>query len=194
MHMLIQRLAVVLVFVLGACETPVQVETMPELTFGHLPTINLNVAEVKFDNRYTPTLKPPNVEHLFPTPLGKVLNQWASDRLRPVGASGVARLIISNAAATETALKKNTSFTGIFTMQQSHRYDLKVEATLEVYDLTGKRRGFAAAVATRSQTMREDVSLNQREHIWFVATERLIQIFDVEMEKNIRQHLVYWIR
>ena len=108
MHMLIQRLAVVLVFALGACETPVQVETMPELTFGHLPTINLNVAEVKFDNRYTPTLKPPNVEHLFPTPLGKVLNQWASDRLSPVGASGVARLIISNAAATETARMETT--------------------------------------------------------------------------------------
>ena len=165
MRMLNQHLTVVLVFVLGACETPVQLEIMPELTFGHLPTIELNVAKIKFDNRYTPPLKSPNVEHLFPTPLGKVLNQWASSRLKPVGGSDAARLIISDASVAETALKKDTSFTGTFTKQQSHRYDLKIEATLEIYGLTGKRRGFATAVATRLQTMPEDVSLNQRERI-----------------------------
>ena len=95
---------------------------MPELTFGHLPTIELNVAKIKFDNRYTPPLKSPNVEHLFPTPLGKVLNQWASNRLKPVGGSDAGRLIISDASVAETALKKDTSFTGTFTKQQSHRY------------------------------------------------------------------------
>ena len=43
-------------------------------------------------------------------------------------------------------------------------------------------------------TLREDVTINQRDRAWFNQTEALIKDFDAEMEKNIRRVLDDWVR
>ncbi|MCH7935984.1 MAG: hypothetical protein IH994_02695 [Proteobacteria bacterium] len=183
----------VLVLGLAACETPVPEQSLPELTFAHLKPIKLNVATIEVVSHYKQPLKPPNVEHLFPTPPLRALRRWAGDRLKAVGKSGSARLIIKKASAVETVLKKKTGFTATFTKQQSQRYDLSVEATLEIF-ADGRPRGRASAHATRFSTVREDASINTRQRLWFDLTEALVRDFDVEMENNIRRHLGAWIR
>ena len=183
----------VLVLGLAACETPVVEQSLPELTFAHLKPIKLNVATIEVVSEYLPPLRPPNVEHLFPMPPLKVLRRWASDRLKAVGQSGSARLVIHKASAVESVLKKNTGFTAAFTKQQSHRYDLAVEATLEIF-ADGRQKGHALAHATRFSTLREDASINKRQRIWFDLTEALVRDFDAEMENNIRRHLGAWIK
>ena len=110
-----------------------------------------------------------------------------------MGKSGSARLVIHKASAVETLLKKKTGFTAAFTKQQSHRYDLTVEATLEIF-AGGRQKGHALAHASRFSTLREDASINKRQRIWFDLTEALVRDFDVEMENNIRRHLGAWIR
>ncbi len=190
---LVRALSVTGLLVLAACETPVDTAALPEMTFAHLRVMKLDVAAVEIDNRYVPPLKAPNVEHLFPTPPAKALDRWAKDRLRPVGKSGVARLVVTDAKALETALKRDTSLTGAFTKQQSHRYDLAIEATLEILDAAGRRKGFATATATRSQTVREDANVGQRERIWYETTDKLMRAFDYEMEKNMRRYLTNWL-
>lgn len=177
---------------LAACETPVSIQKLPELTYGHLPPLKLNVAKIEVVVQYQPPLREPNVEHLFPTPPLKALRRWASDRLRAVGRSGKARLFITDASAIETSLQKKTGVVATFTKQQSDRYDLTVDAVLEVSD--GRRGGRVSARVTRFSTLREDITINERDRAWFDMTEALIKDFDAEIEKNIRQVLADWVR
>ena len=46
---------------------------------------------------------------------------------------------------------------------------------------------------SRSRTVREDASLNDREAVWFTMTEALLNDFDKELEKNIRQYLLGYL-
>ena len=185
-------LAAVLSLGLAACDTPVQLQKLPELTFAHLQPMKLDVARIEVVSQYRPPLRAPNVEHLFPTPPLKAMKQWAKDRLRAVGRSGSATLIITTASAIETALPVQTGFKATFTKQQTKRYDLTVEARLEVS--SPNRRGNTTAHASRFSTVREDASINDREKIWFDLTEALVHDFDKAMEKNVRQHLRAWLR
>ena len=175
----------VLVLGLAACETPVQEQSLPELTFAHLKPIKLNVATIEVVSNYKQPLKRPNVEHLFPTPPLKAVRRWAGDRLKAVGKSGTAKLIIRKASAVETPLEMKKGLKAAFTKQQSYRYDLDLEATLE---LPGGGR--ATARATRFTTVREDASINERNRIWLDLTENLIRDFDREMKKNLSRFLV----
>ena len=174
------------------CETLVHVETFPDLTFAHLKPIKLNVAKFEVVSQYQAPLRPPNVEHLFPTPPVKALKQWAKDRFRTVGRSGTARLVILNATAIEVQLQRKTGLTATFTKQQSERYDLTVDTVLEVSD--GRRGGRVSARVTRFMTLREDITPNERKRAWFDMTEALVKDFDAEIEKNIRQVLPEWVR
>ena len=177
---------------LAACETPVSIQKLPELTYGHLPPLKLNVAKIEVVAQYQSPLREPNVEHLFPTPPLKALRRWASDRLRAVGRSGKARLFITDASAIKTSLRKKTGVVATFTKQQSDRYDLTVDTVLEVSD--GHRGGRVSARVTRFTTLREDITLNERDRAWFDMTEALVKDFDAEIEKNIRQVLADWVR
>ena len=187
--MIRRYLVFLLVVFLAACETPVATQTLPELTYGHLSTFTLDVADVHVAAKYLPPMKAPNVEHLFATPPGKALRRWAADRLKAGGRRGTARFLIINAAVTETRLKVDKSFTGAFTKQQSRRYDATVEVSLEILDDKGFRKGFANARVSRSRTLREDATINDRERMWFDLVEALMGDFNAELEKNIRQYL-----
>ncbi len=183
--------AVVAVLALGilalgltACETPVSVQKLPELTYTHLGPLKLNVARIEVVSQYRPPLQAPNVEHLFPTPPLKAVRRWARDRLKTAGRSGTARLIISKASAVETPLQKKTGLKATFTKQQSHRYDLDLEASIEM------PAGRVTARATRFMTIREDASINERDRIWFDLTENLMRDFNAEMEKKLARFLV----
>ena len=177
---------------LAGCETQVPAQKLPDLTFAHLPPLQLAAQRVETVSRFTPSLRAPNVEHTFPVPPARALEIWASQRLKAIGGGAGVRLTILDASVTETKLARDTSMRGTFTKQQSERYDAKVEVAIEIQD--GTRRGTASATTTRWTTIGEDASLNERERIKFNLIEGLMKDFDVEMEKNIRQHLANWLR
>lgn len=177
------------VLLLGACETPLPVQKLPELTYGHLQTFRLDAAKIEVESVYQPSMRPPDVEHLFPTPPERALRQWASDRLRAEGRAGTARFVITEARVTEKKLTVDKGFAGIFKKQQSERYDAAIEASLEIFDDRGFRRAFAGTRATRSRTLGEDANVNERERVWFEIVEEVMELFDAEIEKNIRQHM-----
>ncbi len=174
----------VLALGLAACETPAPVQKLPELTYTHLGPLRLSVARIEVVSQYRPPLQAPNVEHLFPTPPLKAVRRWARDRLKAVGRSGTAKLVVKKASVVESSLQKKTGFKATFTKQQSHRYDLDLEATIEMPE------GRATARATRFTTIREDASINERNRIWFDLTENLMRDFDAEMEKKLARFLV----
>lgn len=181
-------------FAVAACATTPPPAKFPDLTYSHLPSINLVGSAVQVDSRYRSPMAPPNVEHLIPTSPSKALNQWARDRLRAVGGDGVVRLVILDASVTETALPRDASFKGHFTKEQSERYDAAIEAAVEIVDRNGVARANASARVKRSTTVREDASLNERDKVKFALVEALMLDFNAEIEKNIRQYMVNWLR
>lgn len=179
---------------LAACTTPVQTPKFPEITFTHQPAIPMNVARVEVVTRYKAPFASPNVDHLFPVTPAAAVERWAKDRIKPVGASGVAQLVLHDASVTENSLAKDTSLRGRFTTQQTFRYDLKLDVSLEITDPATGQRGFAETKTNRSTTAPEDLSINDREKLWFDFAEESLRAFDSAMEANVRQYLVNWVR
>lgn len=175
------------------CEATVPSPAFPGLTFGHLGPIKLNVGSMEIVSTYKPPMSAPNVEHLFPTTPADALNRWAADRLIATGGSAHARFVILDASVIETALKKQKGIKGAFTKDQSERYDAVLEATLEIFDDSETSKGFANARASRSVTVGEDATVNDRTKAWFRLNEALMRDINTELEKNISLYLGNWL-
>ncbi|MCP5366242.1 MAG: hypothetical protein H6907_09190 [Hyphomicrobiales bacterium] len=186
-------LTVLFVFGLAACASQPE-QKLPELTFTHLTPINLAVTRIDTVNAYAPPAGKPHVEHQVPVAPATAVTRWAADRLRAVGARGTGKLTIVEASLVEDPLKVDKGLKGAFKKEQSERYTATIEAILELESDGGAQRGNATARVTHSTTVREDASLYDRERVQFELVEKLMVQFDVEMEKNIRAHLVNWMR
>ena len=184
-----RALAIVATAAVAACATEVPQQTLPKLTYGHLSPLVLNVGAVEVASEYAAPMAEPHVDHLVPTPPENALRQWATDRLKAGGGPGIARFVIKDARVIETALARDQGVKGAFTKEPSERYDATIEAVVEIVDADGKTRGHAAARATRSRSVLEDVSLNERDRIRFELIEALMTDFDAEIERNIRTYL-----
>lgn len=180
-------------FALGGCES-VPPQKLPDLTYSHLATMNFAAGRREIVDRFRPRMGPPSIDHLVPAPPAKALRRWAQDRIQATGGSGSVRFVILDAMVTETPLKMEEGFKAGFTKQQAGRYDARIEAAVEIVDLLGMVKGRADAVVTRSITVREDASLNERAKVQFDMVEALMKDFDAEIEKNIRQYLANWLR
>lgn len=174
---------------LAACDTPPYRYQFADLTYAHLSPFALNVAVIDPANAYRPPMRSPNVEHLFPVQPAAAAMQWAKDRLIAVGSNGAARFTVLQASVVEVPLERTTGFQGLFTDDQSERYDAVLEVRLDVENAQGLRTGTVTARAQRSQTVAEDATLNERERVWYELTEALMTDLNAELEKNIRQHL-----
>jgi len=178
---------------IGACATP-PAPQFPELTFTHLPTIDLGVARIEIVDNFTPPADAKHVENRMPVTPEHALRNWARDRLRATGVSGTARFIIANAAVTETELKRSKGLTGVFTTEQSHRYDAAVNVEVRLDGVPRVSEAYAQAGITRSRTVPEDASINVREEAWFSLTEEVMKDFDPQMSASIRKHLADFVR
>ena len=116
---------------LASCAAKVERPTYAEITFAHLPPINLDVAEIKVVSTYKGSLQAPHVEHEFPVGLLATAKRWAEDRLKPVGSDGIAIVTIEEASAKETELEKTEGLKGVFTTDQSERYDAVIRIKIE---------------------------------------------------------------
>ena len=187
-------IAGVFLLVLAACQAPAIPPPLEALTFSHLDPINLDVAKLEIDERYVPPLKAPNVEHIFTTSPAKAMRQWAKDRLRPVGDSGMVLLVIRNASAIETKLDLQKGIRGALTRDQSERYDVELDVILQVFDDSGRQLAFANAEAMRGKTVSEDISIYDREAAFLELVRLLIEDVNAQLDKNISQYLVNYVR
>ena len=179
---------------LMACETPVERGAFPDITFAHLPAIALDVAEIRIVKVYVPPLKRPHVDHEFPVPPLRAAERWVKDRLKAVGQDGVATVTIHDAGVTESRLGRMGGIKGTFTTEQSERYDAAVEVAIEVRGGKGLRVASATARTERNRTVPEDISLADREKVWFALTENLMREFDRAFEAQIKRHLGAFLR
>jgi len=175
------------VLVLSACaQNPPPVQNLPDMTFQHLGTVKVPVADVDIINNNKVSRAGTEVSHRMTTSPLKAMKRWAQDRLEPTAQKGRAVFTILEASAVESKLKKEEGFSGIFSNDQSERYDLTVEARLDLYDGYGRDVGFATARAHRYVTVAEDTSLLELEKTWYNLLEKMMQDFDRAMMDNIR--------
>ena len=161
----------------------------PKLTFKHLNPLNFNVANLKVVNVFQPTFKHPSVEHNFPQTPHQAVKNWASERLKPIGNIGTAHFTIEDASVTEISLDLDKGITAIFKDQQSHQYNARIAAKLEVTGVPNIAQAVARASATRSHTLHEGASINDRQKLWFELTELIMRDFDQAMVAAIQKYL-----
>ena len=179
---------------LAACESPLPKVSYPELRFNHLPLIELNVARIDIVEQYRSPLRSPHVEHEIPLAPAKAMRSWANDRLRAVGSSGQARFIIVEASVKGEPLAKKKGLKAALTLDQTARYDARLEARLEVETAAGLGKGFATATAARHRTMPEAVSMNVRDDALYAFIEGALMDFNRVMTTKIDRHLTPFLR
>ena len=174
----------------------VKTTSAPEvsLTFMNRPAIHLNVGKIQVVNRYQMPLKPPLVEHLMPVAPGAGVERWAMDILRAGGSGNTAVLTIHDASVTEISLQQKPGLKALLTLDQAQRYDARLRATLEIRDVNGQQRGQVEVEVTRSQTVPENITLNQRTAVWFQMVEGLLADFAAQMELQVRKDLGTFLR
>lgn len=178
---------------LNACATPPPPQ-FPELTYTHLPAITLDVAKIEVVSALKKSDAALHIESSMPVTPEQALRNWARDRLRASGVSGVAKVIIENASVTETELTRSEGLKGVFTTEQSQRYDADLKVSIRLESVPRVSEAFAQAEIKRSQTVPEDVSVNVREQALFELTESVMKDFDPAMAASIRKHLADFIR
>ena len=176
---------------LAGCSSPPSNTNFAEMTFRHLPPIELLANELNVESTAAATAGAQNVAYQFPTSPETALRNWARDRLvaRGSGISGAsATFTILRAEATSQPLKTDSGFTGMFKQELSNRYDVRVAASLTIRDRNG-RNGHVEARAEHSATVREDATLAERQKIMYDMTEKMMTEFNTAMEGNIRTYL-----
>ncbi|MDE1148826.1 MAG: hypothetical protein PW843_19845 [Azospirillaceae bacterium] len=157
--------------------------------FADETPITLNVAEIEVVNDYVSPMKPPNIEYQLQLTPAEVVRLWVQDRLKAAGSSGKARVIIRNASIVEVNLPRTSGVKGWFTTDQSQRYDGRLEVEIQV-DMPAKSyAGSTSVVVTSSQSVAEDVTLNQREKTWAQLVRDMSHDMDAQLAKGIRDNL-----
>lgn len=173
--------------VLAGCTSPPPRPTFADLRFTDEPPLRLDVAAVEVRDEYQAPFKAPNVDHLFPVAPGKAAENWAHDRLKAAGKTRRAVFVLQNASVTETELPKKTEgLTGALTTEPAERYDLTLQAMLEIVDDRGLPLRTVNVTTTRSQSVLEGITPNQRDQTWYDMTKAAMADFDKQMESEVR--------
>jgi hypothetical protein len=173
---------------LVAC-TPPGKPKYDDITFTHLPPIELNVAEIIIKTPYQESLEPPHVGEQFPVSPSRAARSWAEDRLRAVGSSGTVTVTIIESGAVETELVRTKGVTGLLTKDQAQSYEIAIEMTIEAVQPGGAHTGIAESRVTNKTSVAEDASVNERESIWYKLTHNTMNSFNENMERQIGKYL-----
>ena len=185
---------ILVTFFVAGCAANLEESGFPQISFAHLQPISLDVARIEVENIYVSPATPPNVEHKFPASLAALAMNWALDRLNTSGSSKVVRLVVRQASVVEVPLQRSGGLKSIFTRDQSERYDGVIDISVEIRDEVGNSRATVETIVSRSQTVPENIPLNQREKVWFRMTEAMMSDLNAALEKQIRIHMKEWIR
>lgn len=186
-------IAVIATAALAGCSAPPPHPQYPDIHFTGQSPIGLGVNTISLREDYTPSSTPPHVETQFPVTPMHALENWAHDRLSATGGPDRAVVDVTDASVTETSLPRTQGVQGWFTTDQSERYDMSVQATINIIDSSGLVVRTATAHASRSQTVAENISPDQREQTWYDMTKDIMAQFDRQMENEIRTHFTGFV-
>jgi hypothetical protein len=185
--------ATLLLALVTGCAAPPPAKEAP-LNFSGRGVIALDAATIEVVDAYRPPRVRPHVDHLAPTPPLAAVRRWVAERLRAVGGSGTVQVIIKDASIIETALPRTEGLKGLFTTDQSERYDGRIEVKIVGQSPTLRLSGYAEATATHSITVPEDITLSGREETWNTLVRDMMEDLDERLGPGIRQGLGAMVR
>lgn len=180
---------------LAACQSAPPKPAFAALTYAHKGVLRLVVANVDVVTEYNAPMRRPNIEHEMPVLPVETLQRWPRDRLVAAGgAEHFARFIVREASVKETELPRTAGVRGAITTDQSERYDIVLAAAVEIRQ---QRANFIEASAearvTRFRTVKEGISLAERERAWYELLEQSMNDLDAELERQVRTHLARFV-
>jgi hypothetical protein len=187
--------AVAAALVVGACQNakpPMQ--KLPEISFANLRPFQLDVGQLEIVSEFVTPGRSPHVEHLMPVSPEGAAQRWAQDRLKPVGRVGSARVVIKDAKVVEVPLAIDKGLSGAFKKEQEIRYDAALSVAVQILDARGMVQGETVAQATRSRTVAEGITLNERDRVLYDISESLVKDIDQQMAQLIQSYLGRWVR
>lgn len=186
-------LLLLLPLLLTACASqPVSAPNLNAYNTG--APIALAVGKVTVIEEYRSPLTAPNVEHLFkPTP-AQAVRRWAYDRVLTTGGSAILEVIVKDARVVSASLPRTDGLKGVFTRDQSERFDGHIAVELRIYDGGAMSQASVTAEVNQSRTLAENASVASREALFAVLQNDLMTALDRELEKNIRQYFGNYLR
>ena len=178
---------IILSALLTACGTKVTRTTTPEFSYLHLPKLNVLVSEIQVIQKTELTYEEPNIEHLFPMPISSAVRRWINHRLAHLGGAKEMRVIIEEARATALNLKTNEGLKALFTNEQEVQIDAKLNVKIEIIDETNSVEAFTRVQVTRSRTIPESSSVEERDKIYSELTMVLMNDFNATQEQKFRR-------
>lgn len=176
----------------GAC-SPKPPPPRPDVTFDHLDPINLNVITMETRLAYRPPRAPPHVDHRFPIPPEDAMRRWANHRLRSVGVVETSRFTILQASVVEERLPTDTGLLDRVKIEPAVRYTATLEGKLEIFDASGRRLKGASARVSRTRSLKEGLTAEERDRAWIDLTQAVMRDFDAAMTEAIKKYLADWV-
>ena len=172
----------------GCGSAPPPKQNFADLRFTSEPPLKIGVAAIEINDEYRPNFDPPHYEQRLPIPLPHVADNWARDRLRPVGTSGRAVAVVIDASAVEINLPKETGISATFTNQLDTQYHARVGIRIEARDDRGGAFRMAEAHAERAVTTVEGTTLDERDRMLYRMEGELMADLDRQLETQIRNN------
>jgi hypothetical protein len=187
-------IAAIMLGVLAGCASPAPRPSFPDIRFTTEPPLRIDAASIELVKDFRPSFKPPQVEHLFPIPPELAIENWVHDRLQATGTSRRVIVHIIDAGVREVVLPKTPGLRGAFTTDQAERYDGTVEVRIDLVDERGFPERTVTAKATRSQSVAEGITANQRDQAWYDMTRGMMSSLDRELERQIRANFTFYVQ
>lgn len=164
-----------------------------DVTFDHLDPINLNVITMETRSSYRPPQAPPHVDHRFPIPPEEAMRRWANHRLRSAGVVETSRFTILQASVVEERLPTDTGLLDRVKIEPAVRYTATLEGQLEIFDASGRRLKGASARVSRTRSLKEGLTAEERDRAWIDLTAAVMRDFDAAMTEAIKKYLADWV-
>ena len=122
------------------------------------------------------------------------MHQWAEERLKAAGTSGVMEVVIHDARITGQPLKTKAGIEGALTKEPSVRYDGVLAVSLNVY--TPERSTTSARVDSRvsvSRELMEKATEADRKELFADMTRELVTRMDAQLSRGINDYMNNYI-
>jgi hypothetical protein len=167
------------VLLLAGCAAPAPPQSFPPLSFGYLPKLKLDVANIEVDNAWTPgpVANGEHVENQAPEAPAEALRRMVQDRLVPGGSGGQAVVTIDDASLTRV----------------TNRFEANFAVHMDIHNADGTRSGYAEARVARTRTI-SDYSPPAVRQALYDLVKASMDDMNVEFEYQVRHSLKDWLQ
>jgi len=166
---------------LVSCAPPPEAPAFPDIRFTGEPPFMFQASQIEIRTVYQPT----DTDNAYPVSPLRAIQNWARDRLRASGQGGPARFTIANATAKITDLAVKGGISGTFTDQVSQQYDVALDAAIQLFDTSGVALRSARITVSRSATVLQSATANDRAKVRYNLVRELMSDFDSQAQARI---------